>query len=76
MPILTVPPRYRDQVGNESAPAALTAMLAVNPEYQSALRDAEAESWDGPGIDAAAMIEAASERRRTAQEHDRATVIE
>jgi hypothetical protein len=42
----------------------LEAKLDANPEYQSALRDAESESWDGPGIGAEAMIDAATERRR------------
>lgn len=45
----------------------ITAKLSVNPQYQSALRDAESESWDEPGIDGSAMIEAANERRRAAQ---------
>ena len=44
----------------------LAAQLSANPEYQSALRDAESESWDEPGTDVAAMIEAANERRRAA----------
>lgn len=42
---------------------SLAAKLADNPEYQAALRDAESESWDGPGIEGTAMIEAANERR-------------
>jgi hypothetical protein len=45
----------------------ITAKLNVNPQYQSALRDAESESWDEPGTDVRAMIEAANERRRAAQ---------
>ena len=45
----------------------LAAKLAVNPEYQAALLDAESESWDGPGIDGRVMIEAADERRRVAR---------
>ncbi len=45
----------------------ITAKLSVNPQYQSALRDAESESWDEPGTDVRAMIEAANERRRAAQ---------
>ena len=45
----------------------ITAKLNVNPQYQSALRDAESESWDEPGTDVGAMIEAANERRRAAQ---------
>ncbi|GEM_PF-1941514 len=45
----------------------ITAKLNVNPQYQAALRDAEAESWDEPGTDVRAMIEAADERRRAAQ---------
>jgi hypothetical protein len=45
----------------------ITARLNVNPQYQSALLDAESESWDEPGIDGRAMIEAANERRRAAQ---------
>jgi hypothetical protein len=45
----------------------LTAKLNVNPQYQSALRDAESESWDDSGTDVRAMIEAANERRRAAQ---------
>jgi hypothetical protein len=45
----------------------ITAKLGVNPQYQSALRDAESESWDEPGTDVRAMIEAANERRRAAQ---------
>jgi hypothetical protein len=45
----------------------LTAKLNVNPEYQAALLDAESESWDEPGTDVRAMIEAANERRRAAQ---------
>ncbi len=49
----------------------ITAKLSVNPQYQSALRDAESESWDGPGTDARAMIEAANERRRAAQRQAR-----
>lgn len=47
-------------------PEGLAAQLRANPQYQEALRDAESESWDGPGIDGAAMIEAANERRRAA----------
>jgi hypothetical protein len=46
----------------------VAAALEANPEYQSALRDAESESWDGPGIDGAEMIAAAGERRRAAAE--------
>jgi hypothetical protein len=42
----------------------LTAALEANPAYQAALRDAESESWDRPGIDGAEMIDAATERRR------------
>ena len=42
----------------------VAAKLSGNPEYQSALRDAESESWDGPGTDGRAMIDAATERRR------------
>ncbi len=45
----------------------LAAKLRANPQYQSALQDAESESWDEPGIDGTAMIEAANERRRAAQ---------
>jgi hypothetical protein len=45
----------------------IAAKLSVNPQYQSALRDAESESWDEPGTDVRAMIEAANERRRAAQ---------
>jgi hypothetical protein len=45
----------------------ITAKLHSNPQYRSALKDAEAESWDEPGVDAGAMIEAAHERRRAAQ---------
>ena len=45
----------------------LAAKLDVNPQYQSALLDAESESWDEPGIDGSAMIEAANERRRAAR---------
>ena len=45
----------------------ITAKLSVNPQYQSALRDAESESWDDSGTDVRAMIEAANERRRAAQ---------
>lgn len=45
----------------------IAAKLSVNPQYQSALRDAESESWDEPGTDVTAMIEAANERRRAAQ---------
>ena len=44
----------------------ITAKLDANPAYQSALRDAESESWDGPGIGAAEIIAAAGERRRAA----------
>jgi hypothetical protein len=40
--------------------------LSVNLQYQSALAAAESESWDDPGIDVAAMIEAANERRQAA----------
>ncbi len=43
----------------------------VHSAYQSALRDAESESWDGPGIDVRVMIKAAGERRRTARERTR-----
>ena len=43
---------------------ALAAKLAANPDYQAALQDAEAESWDGPGTDGREMIDAATERRR------------
>jgi len=45
-------------------PGDLAARLAANPAYQSALLDAESESWDGPGVEASAVIEAASERLR------------
>lgn len=45
----------------------ITARLNVNPQYQSALLDAESESWDEPGTEGSAMIEAANERRRAAQ---------
>jgi len=45
----------------------ITAKLNANPQYQSALQDAESESWDDPGVEASAMIEAANERRRAAQ---------
>jgi len=45
----------------------ITAKLNANPQYQSALQDAESESWDEPGVEASAMIEAANERRRAAQ---------
>ena len=44
--------------------AEVAAKLSASPEYQAALLDAESESWDGPGIDGSAMIEAADERRR------------
>jgi hypothetical protein len=44
----------------------ITARLYGNPQYQSALQDAESESWEGPGVDVKAMIEAADERRRAA----------
>lgn len=44
--------------------ADVAAKLAVNPQYQSALRDAESESWDGPGVGGGAMIDAVTERRR------------
>jgi hypothetical protein len=45
----------------------LTAKLNANPEYQSALLDSESDSWDEPGVEGSAMIEAANERRRAAQ---------
>jgi len=44
----------------------ITARLYSNPQYRSALQDAESESWEGPGVDVKAMIEAADERRRAA----------
>ena len=44
----------------------ITARLYSNPQYRSALQDAESESWDGPGVDVKEMIEAADERRRAA----------
>ena len=43
---------------------SLAAMLAANPTYQAALLASESESWDGPGAEASAVIEAANERRR------------
>jgi hypothetical protein len=49
------------------ASVQITAKLNVNPQYQSALQDAESESWDEPGTDGRVMIEAANERRRAAQ---------
>lgn len=59
---------------NDLAPVAdfirsvmITARLYSNPQYRSALQDAESESWEGPGVDVKAMIEAADERRRAAQ---------
>jgi hypothetical protein len=52
---------------DEPAAEDLAAKLDVNPQYQSALRDAESESWDEPGTDVTAMIEAANERRRAAR---------
>ena len=44
----------------------ITAGLYSNPQYRSALEDAESDSWDGPGVEVKAMIEAANERRRAA----------
>lgn len=41
----------------------ITAKLHSNRQYRSALEDAEAESWDEPGVDVEAMMEAAHERR-------------
>jgi hypothetical protein len=41
--------------------------LLRNPQYLSALEDAETDSWDEPGVDVETMIEAAQERRRAAQ---------
>jgi hypothetical protein len=61
--------REHDHVACDGVPLdpetaeAVTARLHANPGYQAALADAETESWDGPGIDATAMIEAAGERR-------------
>ncbi len=49
----------------------ITAQLNSNPQYRSALKDAEAESCDEPGVDVGVMIAAANERRRAAQEQTR-----
>jgi hypothetical protein len=49
----------------------ISAALEANPAYQSALRDAESDSFDGPGIDGAEMIRVAGERRRAAREGER-----
>jgi hypothetical protein len=46
----------------------LQAKLDANPAYQAALRDAESDSFEGPGIDGAEMIRVANERRRAARE--------
>jgi len=47
-----------------NARTEISAVLHASPEYQAALRDAESDSWDGPGVDVETMIEAARERRR------------
>jgi transcriptional regulator with XRE-family HTH domain len=44
--------------------ADILARIEASPAYQAAVRDAESESFDGPGIDGAEMIDAATERRR------------
>jgi hypothetical protein len=63
-PSLRNPEAVADALIEALEAGQLTAKLSTNPEYQSALRDAESESWDGPGIGGAAMIDAATERRR------------
>jgi hypothetical protein len=68
-PAPPVPPAVRlvpVPASADDAREILAAKLNANPQYQSALRDAESESWGEPGIDGSAMIEAASERRRAA----------
>lgn len=52
-----------DLAGETVTGEILAAMLAANPAYQAALLAAETEPWDGPGIEASAMIEAAGKRR-------------
>lgn len=56
--------RRQGLLAREGALASFTAKLDANPGYQAALLDAESESWDGPGTDGSAMIEAADERRQ------------
>lgn len=45
----------------------ITAKLNADPRYQAALREAETESLDQPGVSVEDMIEAANERRRAAR---------
>lgn len=45
----------------------ITAKLNADPQYRAALREADAESLDQPGVSVEDMIEAANERRRAAQ---------
>lgn len=45
----------------------VTAKLNANPRYRAALKDAEAVSWDEPGVSVEEMIKAADERRRAAE---------
>lgn len=45
----------------------VTAELNANPRYRAALKDAEAASWDEPGVSVEEMIRAASQAARTAR---------
>ena len=45
----------------------ITARLNANPRYREAVKAAEAESWDGPGVSVEDMVRVADERRRAAQ---------
>lgn len=58
-----------DRQDGELTRESLAAKLAANPAFLAALLDAESESWDGPGIEASAMIEAANGRRQAAGEN-------
>jgi hypothetical protein len=49
----------------------ITAKLNANPRYREAVKAAEADSWDGPGVSVEDMIRVADERRRAAQEQAR-----
>lgn len=53
-----------EEIDERDLPPVLEAQPAESPGYRSALEAADSESWDGPGVDAEAMIEAANERRR------------
>jgi hypothetical protein len=49
----------------EVAEDACDCRLNDNPMYRSSLEEAEAESWDEPGVEIGAAIEAAHERRKS-----------